>query len=58
LTITVFLVNGEVITPDSSDVIDGTTSLSLVPLIPGTEFLDTKDPTWDYIDFNGLVSMI
>jgi len=58
LTITVSLVNGEVITPDSSDVIDGTTSLSLVPLIPGTEFLDTKDPTWDYIDFNGLVSMI
>lgn len=58
LTITVNLVNGRTITPDSSDVIDGTTSLSLVPLTPGTEFLDTKDPTWDYIDFNGLVSMI
>jgi len=58
LTITVNLVNGKAITPTSSDVIDGTTTLSLVKLTPGTEYLDIKDPTWDYIDFNGLVSMI
>jgi hypothetical protein len=58
VTITVNLVNGKAITPDSQDMIDGTTTLTLVPLTPGLNFLDDQDPTWDYIDFNGLVSPI